>query len=130
MKYLIAVLGLLCGFSALAVAESSYRNAIKGTGARNGTVEFNFVEPSEGSAMNLVPGGDNTNSLGTSALRFKTAYVAQYVIGSNSAPRTNVTPVAAGVLIYNSAGAELCMSTGTLVSTWVKVSSPTAACSN
>jgi hypothetical protein len=130
MKYLIAVVGLLCGFSALAVAESSYRNAIKGTGARNGTVEFNFVEPSEGAAMNLVPGGDNANGLGTSALRFKSIYGAQFVIGSNAAPRTNVTPVSAGVLIFNSAGVELCMSTGTTVSTWVKVATPTVACAN
>jgi len=218
--------GLL--FSSSVLADSSHRNSIKGTGARRDTIEFEWVEPSVGSAMNLIPGTDNTNSIGTSSLRIKdfqgvtatfggavtnsgavtiagnttlgdaladtvtvnagtmtvsaasglrisTATVGGTVliyidglnqrvgigtaspsvlfhvngaatlgsaitdaitftglpyIPANAAPRTNVTPAAAGALIRNSTAQELCFSTGTTISTWVRVSTPSLACQN
>ena len=51
-------------------ADSTHRNSIMGTGARRNTIEIEFVEPSAGSALNMVPGTDNTNALGTSSLRY------------------------------------------------------------
>lgn len=49
---------------------------------------------------------------------------------SDSAPRTNITPVAAGALIYNSADKEVCVSTGTTKTTWTTIASTTNACSH
>jgi hypothetical protein len=56
-----------------------------------------------------------------------------FTVYSSTAPRDSgvgVTPPAAGSLIYNSTDKELCMSTGTTLSTWVRVSisSATQAC--
>lgn len=50
----------------------------------------------------------------------------------DAAPRTNITPGAIGELIVNTGATpdELCFSTGTTVSTWVQVSTPTLACQN
>lgn len=70
MRNLIAVVGILAGFVSFAGADSPVRNAINGTGARRDTVEFQWVEPTAGSAMNMVPGVTNTNALGTSSLRW------------------------------------------------------------
>jgi len=41
-----------------------------GMGARRNTEEFKVNEPTVGTAADFIPGTDNTNSLGTSALRF------------------------------------------------------------
>ena len=49
---------------------------------------------------------------------------------SNAAPRTNLTPPAAGYLVWNSADAQLCVSTGTTATTWVQVADGTTACSH
>lgn len=49
-------------------------------------------------------------------------------IRANAAPRTNITPTAAGQLIWNSTELELCVSTGTTVNTWTRVSDGTSAC--
>lgn len=49
---------------------------------------------------------------------------------TDAAPRTNLTPPSAGTLAWNSGDGELCVSSGTTASTWVQVSSPTAACSS
>jgi hypothetical protein len=49
---------------------------------------------------------------------------------ADAAPRTNITPTAAGELIWNSADAQICVSTGTTASTWVQVSDGTTACSH
>lgn len=48
----------------------------------------------------------------------------------NAAPRTNVTPAFVGMLIFNSTQNELCISSGTTASTWVKVISTTTACAS
>lgn len=53
---------------------------------------------------------------------------SRFVMPSNSAPRTNVTPVGAGQLIFNSSQNELCVSSGSTASTWVKVTSTITAC--
>jgi hypothetical protein len=49
---------------------------------------------------------------------------------SDAAPRTNLTPLSAGTLVWNSADNQLCISTGTTVSTWVQVADGTTACSH
>jgi hypothetical protein len=49
---------------------------------------------------------------------------------SNAAPRTNLTPQVAGTLVWNSADAQLCVSTGTTVTSWVQVSDGSTACSH
>ena len=60
----------------------------------------------------------------------KATFGALLKLPASTAPRTNVTPGEAGVLIYNSTGAEVCLSTGATSTTWVRVSSPTVACQN
>lgn len=52
-------------------ADSAYRNTIKGTGARQNTIEWDFTETSTGGAMHLLPGTDNTNNIGSSSKRVK-----------------------------------------------------------
>jgi hypothetical protein len=49
---------------------------------------------------------------------------------SDAAPRTNLTPLSAGTIVWNSADGQLCVSSGTTATTWVQVSSPTVACSH
>lgn len=47
---------------------------------------------------------------------------------SDSAPRTNITPAAAGALIWNSSDNEVCVSSSTNKSSWVLVTSTSTAC--
>lgn len=54
--------------------------------------------------------------------------VSLFTMPISTGPRTNVTPSIAGQVIFNSTFAELCMSTGTAINSWVKVSTPTLAC--
>jgi hypothetical protein len=49
---------------------------------------------------------------------------------TNAAPRTNLTPLAAGTLVWNSADGQLCVSTGTVATSWVQVADGTTACSH
>lgn len=49
---------------------------------------------------------------------------------TNAAPRTNLTPSAAGTLVWNSADGQLCVSTGTVATSWVQVADGTTACSH
>lgn len=49
---------------------------------------------------------------------------------NDAAPRTNLTPPAAGYLVWNSADKQLCVSTGTAVNSWVQVADGTTACSH
>lgn len=56
--------------------------------------------------------------------------VGLFTLPISTGPRTNVTPTIAGQVIYNSTLPELCMSTGTAINSWVKVSTPTVACAN
>jgi len=49
---------------------------------------------------------------------------------TNAAPRTNLTPLAAGALVWNSADNQLCVSTGTATNSWVQVADGTTACSH
>ena len=86
-------------------AESSYRNTIMGTGARRNTVEFNWVEPSAGSAMNMVPGTTNTNALGTSALRWSDVQTTNLTAAGNVTINGNTTvgDAAADTLTVNAA---------------------------
>lgn len=53
---------------------------------------------------------------------------AQIAIGTNSAPRTNLTPLAAGSLVWNTTNLELCVSTGTTKLTWALTTSTSTAC--
>lgn len=103
-----------------------------GIGSRRGTVEFKISSASVGSAADIVPGTNNANSLGiVTTNELKNGFFATNLgIPSNAAPSTNVTPVRAGLLIYNSAGQEVCLSTGTALNTWVKIAAPTTACAN
>lgn len=49
---------------------------------------------------------------------------------TNATPRSSVTPTAAGELIWNSGSSEVCVSTGTTMTTWVQVADGTTACQN
>lgn len=49
---------------------------------------------------------------------------------SDAAPRTNLTPLAAGTLVWNSGDDELCVSTGTVATSWVLVADGSTACSS
>lgn len=115
---------------------------VTGSGSRRNTVEFKIQASAPGSAASLLPGTDATNDLGSSSYRFNNSYVvtanstnvvtstATFNVRLNSAPRTNVTPTRAGELVFNTTANELCMSTGSVASSWVKVSTPSAACAN
>lgn len=126
----------------------------EGTGSRYKTTEFYIGTPSAGSACIFAPGATNTNDLGSSSLRFRNIYGVGLNTSGNTTlgdaatdvvtltgltqlqvstgPRTNVTPTAAGQLIFNSTGVELCVSSGTTITSWVRVSSGTSttACAN
>jgi hypothetical protein len=54
----------------------------------------------------------------------------QFLLPTNAAPRTNVTPSRAGALIHNSAANEICVSTGTTVDSWALLKDTTTVCSN
>jgi hypothetical protein len=103
-----------------------------GMGSRRNSVEFKITSATIGNPADLVPGANNANSIGiVTTNELKNGFFATGLgIPSNAAPRTNVTPARAGMLIFNSAGGEVCVSTGTLVSTWAKLSSPGTACAN
>lgn len=49
---------------------------------------------------------------------------------AHATPRASITPTAAGQLIFNSTGNEVCFSTGTVASSWVQIDDSTSACSN
>lgn len=104
----------------------------RGIGSRRNTVEFKISSASVGSAADIVPGANNANSIGiVTTNELKNGFFATNLgIPSNAAPRTNVTPVRAGLVIYNSTGLEVCLSTGTALNTWVKIAAPTTACAN
>lgn len=72
-------------------ADSTHRNSIMGTGARRDTIEFEFIEPSAGSAQNLEPGTDNTNALGTSSKRFSDVQTLDATIGDDLAVTDDMT---------------------------------------
>lgn len=56
-------------------------------------------------------------------------FTGQISIPSNAAPRSNVTPVHAGAIIINTTDWEVCFATtAARIDSWVKVSTPTAAC--
>lgn len=82
----------------------------------------------------IVDSGDTTRiSIGSSnavtgalAVSGRTTTTGGLMLQVSTGPRTNVTPSAAGNLIYNSTDVELCFSTGTAQTSWVKVSSGTA----
>jgi hypothetical protein len=98
MKNLIAVVGLLAGLVVFAVADSPVRNSIKGTGARRDTVEFQWVEPTAGSAMNMVPGVTNTNARGTSSLRWSDVQTTNLTVAGTLTASGGLT-VAGGFVI-------------------------------
>ncbi len=95
---------------------------------------------------NLVPTSDDDTTLGTSSLSWSSAYIDDMVVGStvtdsanfnglvglgfHATPDASVTPLRAYQLIVNTTVPELCMSTGTAVGAWVRVSTPTLACQN
>lgn len=56
--------------------------------------------------------------------------VPLFTFAANAAPRTTLTPTSVGQVVYNSTARELCLSSGTVINSWVQVSSPTAACQN
>lgn len=103
-----------------------------GMGSRRNNVEFKISSATIGNPADIVPGANNANSIGiVTTNELKNGFFATNLgIPSNAAPRTNVTPVRAGLLIFNSAGSEVCLSTGTALNTWVKIAAPTTACAN
>lgn len=136
MRNLIAVVGILAGFVSFAVADSPVRNSIKGTGARRDTVEFQWVEPTAGSAMNMVPGVTNTNALGTSSLRWSDVQTvnatvtgtltaaAVSVSGGFVIPTVDITttsPTVVGQLIKTSTYVVYVATNVTDLGGWVKV---------
>lgn len=136
MRNLIAVVGILAGFVSFAVADSPVRNSIKGTGARRDTVEFQWVEPTAGSAMNMVPGVTGTNALGTSSLRWSDVQTvnatvtgtltagAVSVSGGFVIPTVDITttsPTVVGQLIKTSTYVVYVATNVTDLNGWVKV---------
>lgn len=135
MKRNHLLIGLLAVGVAYAIAHAAAGtiSTWTGKGSRRNTVEIELVSPTVGTAANLVPGANNTNSLGTLALQWKDVFVAgSLTIPQNAAPRTNVTPTSIGQLILNTtpAPSQLCYSTGTIPSSWVQVADGITACSN
>lgn len=128
------ILGLLLGLLLVAGgvwAESDVRNAIKGTGARRDTIEFQFVEPTAGSAMNMVPGVTNTNALGTSSLRWSDIQTTNLTVagtltasGGVVIPTVDITvssPTVNGQLIQTTAHVIYVATNTTNLGGWVKV---------
>lgn len=156
-KKLYIPMGFIVGIAVGVFAANQfpyYAQKWEGTGNRYKTTEFYIGTPSAGAAAIFAPGTTNVNDLGSSALRFRNMYGVGLDISGNTTlgdaatdvitftgltqlqvsatPRSSITPTAAGQLIFNSTGKELCMSTGTSIASWVRVSSGvvTTACSN
>lgn len=78
------------------------------------------------STINAVHVGNTIGSVTASTVTVS----SRFGLPSNAAPRTNVTPSAAGQLIFNTTQSEICVSSGTVVTSWVKAASTTTACGN
>lgn len=154
----LALASVLAGFLSAAIfTESGFITGWWGKGSRNNTMEFAITSGASIGTANFVPGTDNINSLGTSSLRFSdmqtydltvaddltvtdavtvsgtlAAQNANVSIQLSTAPRTSSTIVmkSTGTLVWNTTGNQLCISSGTAQSTFVSVSTPTAACAN
>ncbi len=75
----------------------------------------------------VINGGDISGEVTFDSLVTATGGLA---LPSNAAPRTNVTPTAAGQLIWNSADKQVCVSTAATVTSWVQAADGTTACSH
>lgn len=69
------LLSIFCvaGWAVVAIAkpEAGFLTGWYGAGSRNNTYQFKLTSGSSVGAANLVPGTDNTNSIGTASLRVK-----------------------------------------------------------
>lgn len=72
---------------------------------------------------------DGSTTLGD-ATTDATTFNGQLVLLADAAPRTNVTPAAAGSLIRNSTANEVCIATGVLKSQWAIFGSTNTPCKN
>jgi len=53
---------------------------------------------------------------------------ATFRVRYSAAPRSSLTPSGIGEIVWNGTNSELCVSTGSVLSSWVRVSTPTLAC--
>ena len=141
----LALASLIAGFSLAAVFnEAGFITGWWGKGSRNNTMQFAITSGASIGAANFVPGVDNTNALGTSALKFSDVQTYDLSVSDHltvggllqltvsTAPRTAnavaAMTIAPGTVIYNSTDLGLCHSTGSVQSSFVASTAPTTAC--
>lgn len=128
-----------------------------GYGSKRGVVQFVITAASNGASSDFLPGVTGVNSLGTSALRFLNAYITTLNVSGAStltgnvtasgtltanqanlsmqvstAPLTSSTVIctSSGTIVWNSTDKQVCVSSGTNKTTFVSISTPTAACAH
>lgn len=57
-------------------------------------------------------------------------FTLEVVVSTNTAPRTNITPTHIGQLILDVAANDLCVATGTTVTSWAQVKSTGTPCAH
>ncbi len=149
---------LILGFFAFSLGVAGYLIAASGSiatwtggGARNNTIEFEILAPTVGTAADFVPGTDNTNSLGTTALAWddvqtndftavgtttlgpQTNVTSMTISGlfailQDAAPNANLTPTTTGQLVFDTGSGDVCMSTSATANSWVLIATPTISC--
>jgi hypothetical protein len=134
---------LLAAFAALLLgvvvvwAASGDIEIWTGMGSRRNTVEFKIATPTIGSPSVFVPGTNNANALGTTALRFSNIYTTLLNVSglitastglatptlvlSNVLDITVSTPSAVGQMGVTSAGVLYVATSAVTTSSWVKV---------
>jgi hypothetical protein len=162
-KWFLPAMFMLVGFAGYVIGANIYpyyHGRWMGTGTKQNVEQFSINTPSAGASAIFSPGVDNTNALGTSALRFSAIYAYDatlsddfvvtddtvlgstntevttvnglFRVGKSASPDASVTPSEAGQIIWNTGITpyQLCFSTGSTAGSWVQVSTPSAACSN
>ena len=122
----LALVGLLCivTLSSSRLRAAAY-NQYQATGFGDITVENILINAlgiyDSGGTLRYTPGTTNA---------FVGSLTTTGTIGllSNAAPRTNITPVAVGALIWDSAGSVVCMATGTTKTSWTLITASNTAC--
>lgn len=156
-KLLIIAASLLGLASVFAAVNSGFPFANQqwtGYGNQRGVVQWIIGATAAGNQSDFYPGVNNSNNIGTSALRPATIYTTALNVSgattqtgnlnlsggltlfNSTAPRTanNVASIyttyspSTGTLFYDSTDAGLCFSTGLVQSSIVAATAPTTAC--
>jgi len=157
-KVLFGVLSSILLAAILYAAASDGTIALwDGSGARQNVTEFEILAPTVGAAADLVPGTDNTNSLGTSSLRWddiqtyditvaddmiisgditSSGFVSAATVTATGLlnipvvddPNTNLTSVVTGYMVIESGTWGVCIATGSAQGAFALVSSTSTVC--